>query len=69
MNVWVKYSCEYYDEVTKEIKEDSGIVIANSLSEAAKRIEEYYSDILVTITELQFSADSDTYVIPCTLEF
>ncbi len=69
MNVWVKYSCEYYDDVTGEIKEDSGIVIANSLSEAAKRIEDYYDNILVTITELQFLTDSDTYVIPCTLQF
>ena len=69
MNVWVEYSCEYYDEIDRETKEDSGIVIANSLSEAAKRIEDYYGDILVNITELQFSLDSETYVIPCTLEF
>lgn len=47
------YKVEYWDPDNSEICSDKGIVISKSFAKAATRIEKYYGEDLVSITQLE----------------
>lgn len=50
----VLYTAEIWDDITHEMKTVKGITFADNFTEAAERIEDYYGEILNSVTiELQ----------------
>ena len=50
----VLYTAEIWDDITHKMKTVKGITFADNFTEAAERIEDYYGEILNSVTiELQ----------------